>query len=388
MEKKNKKVIERIDEQIKNLKNKDFTIFFFTGDSKNIPTGQIVYEYNLALTLKELGYDVKMLYQVENELTPNEVIELQKKGKFNPNSERYFTGVGNWLGEEYSKIEHININKENSWKVSASDFLIIPEAFYSLMFETYRYKTPCKRIVLLENYKYITDFIPIGIQWLNYGIKDCIAISNKQANRVKNVMPYVETNIIEPYIPDYFNAGTKAKKLVISVVVDKESDANKFIKTFYWKYPNYRFVSFKVLHNLNRKNYAEQLKESAISVWIDYETPFGFGGLESIRSGNIVIGKIPETLQDWMLKKEDELNDSIIWFRNTDELPDIFVNVLEKWLNNEIPQFVYEGMKKLNAQYTKNIWDENVKKCMEKYVDDRIEEFEEVKNNFKNKEEE
>ena len=93
------------------------------------------YIYQLAKTLKDKNYKVKMLYQLENEYTQSEIDELKRKEK--PIDERrVFTGVGEWLGEEYMKLPHMNISKEE-WKVSPSDFLFIPEVFSSLMKQTY-----------------------------------------------------------------------------------------------------------------------------------------------------------------------------------------------------------------------------------------------------------
>ena len=106
-----KKAIEHIEEAIKRLKNNDFTLYFFVVDSKNVPNGRMQYIYQIAKVLSDKNYKVKMLYQLENEYTEEELSELKRKEK--PIDEnRTFIGVGEWLGEEYMKIEHLNISKK------------------------------------------------------------------------------------------------------------------------------------------------------------------------------------------------------------------------------------------------------------------------------------
>ena len=62
-----KKALERIDEAISKLEINDFCFYFFVVDCKNVPNGSIQYIYQLAKTLNDKNYKVKMLYQLENE---------------------------------------------------------------------------------------------------------------------------------------------------------------------------------------------------------------------------------------------------------------------------------------------------------------------------------
>jgi hypothetical protein len=128
------KALEHVETAIKNLEDKTFTLYFFVVDSKNVPNGSMQYMYQLAKTLQDKGYTVKMLYQLEKEYSEQELNKLKRKEKAIDES-RVFTGVCEWLGSEYSTLEHLNISKYE-WKVSPSDFLFIPEAFSSLMKQT------------------------------------------------------------------------------------------------------------------------------------------------------------------------------------------------------------------------------------------------------------
>ena len=383
----NKEVINRIEKEIEKLTTKDFTLFFFTIDSKNVPSGSLVYTYELALSMKKMGYNVKMLYQIDNELTEREIQKRIDKGTYNPMDNQVFCGVGDWMGEEYRELEHININKEGAWVVAPSDFLFIPEVFSSLMSQTYVHKIPCQRYVLLQNFDYVTDFIPFGAQWINYGIRDCIATTELQANLIKDVMPYVRTTVINPYIPEYFRKPIKPKNLIVNIISKKQSDVNKLMKTFYWKYPMYRFISFKDLRGMNREHYAEQLKEGAITIWIDNDTPFGYGALEAMRCGNLVIGKLPENIQEWMVDENNNLLDNVIWFDNMEQLPEILSKVIGSWMQDEIPNEIIEAMEKTNQLYTKSEWDSNVENFVNNIVNKRIQELTIFKNNVTNNEE-
>lgn len=378
------KALERIDEAIAKLENNNFTFYFFVVDCKNVPNGNMQYMYQLAKTLNDSNYQVKMLYQLENEYTQFEIDELKRKEK--PiDDRRVFTGVGEWLGEEYMNLPHTNISKEE-WKVSPSDFLFIPEVFSSLMKQTYQYKAPCKRIVVLHNFDYVTEFIPFNDEWGTYGIHDVIVNTEQQGKLITNIFPYVKYQTLSPYICDVFRKPIKPKKLIVNIVSKRTEDVNKIIKQFYWKYPMYKFISFRDLRGYPKETFAEYLQESAITLWVDSETPFGYSAIEAIRTGNIVIGKIPEHMPEWM-NDENGLLDNGVWAYDINTIPDILSRVLGSWLQDNIPQVLYENMEKLDNLYTYEEYKENVKKIIGEYIRERINEFTEIKKviNSKNK---
>ena len=75
--KKNSSPIEKLSVEIEKIQNKNARITFFVFDTKGMPNGELEYIYEMAITLKNSGYNVRMLH-TENE----------------------FVGVQNWLGEE------------------------------------------------------------------------------------------------------------------------------------------------------------------------------------------------------------------------------------------------------------------------------------------------
>lgn len=378
------KALERIDEAITKLENNDFTLFFFVVDCKNVPNGNMQYIYQLAKTLSK-NYKVKMLYQLENEYSKSEIEELNRKEK--PIDERrVFTGVGEWLGKEYMELPHMNVSKEE-WKVSPSDFLFIPEVFSSLMKQSYQYKAPCKRIVVLHNYDYITEFIPFSDEWGTYGIHNVISNTEQQAKMVTDIFPYVKYQVLSPYISDIFRKPIKPKKLIVNLITKRTEDVNRVIKQFYWKYPMYKFVSFRDLRGYPKETFAEYLQESAITVWIDSETPFGYSAIEAIRTGNIVIGKVPERMPEWM-GDENGLFDNGVWTYDINSIPDILSRVLGSWMQDKVPSVLYENMEKLDNLYTFEEYEKNADRLIKTYINDRISEFKEVKATINSKKDE
>ena len=381
--KKNKEVIKRIENAISTVKNKESVLYFFVADARNVPNAKMEYIYELAYTLQEMKYNVCMLYQLDNEYTQKELKELTTKEK--PIDERrQFIGVTDWLGERYGKLKHLNIS-EGTWSVSPSDFLFIPEAFAGLMKETYDKHVTCKRYVIVQNFRHITEFIPFGDQWASYGITDAITTTSKQADLVKSVFKYVKTYVVPPYFPEYFRKPLTAKKLIVNVVTKTKEDAEHIVKMFYWKYLPFRFVPFRFLVNFPREKYAEMLQEGAITVWVDQDASFGNNALESMRCGNIVIGKIPDNIPEWMTDENGEILPNGLWVDDINAIPDVLASVINEWVEDEISPKLYDEMDKTNNKYTYEEWEKNVKYMIEDIFNKRIAEFVSVKEITENK---
>lgn len=370
-----KEIVQRIETEIGKLKDKSFKVLFYVPDAKNNATGYISYIYQMALTLQQLGYNVKMLYQLDNEYTAEELKKLDLENQ--PiDDNRVFVGVTESLGEKYATLEHANIQNEEL-EVSPSDFLIIPEVYSSVMNQTK--KLSCKRIVLTQNYNYLTDFIQVGVSWANFGITDTITSCLNQAELVNSVFPYVKTKVLTPYIPSYFYEGNEPKKLIVNIITKSQKDANKIIKPFYWKYPMYKWVSFRDLRSYPREMFADYLREGAITIWVDSDTQFGYAPLEAIKSGNIVIGKIPELIPEWMLSEnKTQLLDNGIWFNDINSVHKIIADVIRTWINDDIPSEITDAMKETAKKYSFDEYKVNLDNLINSYINERVKEFEEV----------
>jgi hypothetical protein len=90
-----------------------------------------------------------------------------------------------------------------------------------------------------------------------------------------------------------------------------------------------------------------------------------------------------------MLDENNELLDNVIWFNNMSDLPDMLADVIASWMQDEIPELIWNGMAETNTRYTKKVWDENVDKLIGEIVSTRIDELCAFKDNInKNKNEE
>lgn len=374
---KDKVVLERIKEAVNAIDNKDFTIYFFVADSKDTPNSSMGYIYELAHTLQKEGYKVCMLYQLVDEYTRHELKKLTKKGKA-PDPRRIFTGVRRWLGDKYADLPHLNI-ATGQWSIAPSDFLFIPEAFASMMRETYIKRVPCRRMAILQNINYVTDFIPFGDQWATYGITEAICSTERLSDLIQSVFPYVKTHVLNPYVSEFFRKPLKAKKLIVNIHAPKVSDVEHIVKMFYWKYRPMSFVTFRNLNDFPIETYAEMLKEGAITVWHDPDTQFGRAALEAIRSGNIVIGKVPEKAPEWMVDDKGNLLDNGIWYNDIEDVPELISRVVGSWMQDEIPSEITDAMAETAKKYGQEKWNGDVRSLFEEIVGARRNEFEEVR---------
>ena len=352
MENKDKKtIIENISTEIKKLDEKKFNFLFFVIDTKGTPNGSVAYTYETAYALKEMGYNVKMLH-----------------------GESEFVGVASWLGEKYAQLPHFNIESDGV-AISPSDFLLIPEIYANVMHKTYEKKLPCKRIALLTNFNYLTEIIQPGATWKDYGINECITTTNVLAERIKEVFPSINVDIVKPCITEEFKNTLDSKKLIINIVADNKTDVNKIVKEFFWKYPMYKWVGFRDVRGISHEEFANALNESFATVWVDEKTDFGYSAIEAMACGNVVIGKIPENAPEWIMNGEN-INDNAVWFYNTRDVHDIIANVVQAFLHNNIPSEIYENANKTVSEYSYDNFTNSIKNVyIEKYVNERLSEL-------------
>ena len=359
MDKKNQKIIENIQKEISRIDKKENKIYFFVIDTKGVPSGSLEYIYNLALMAKEEGYDVAMLH-----------------------TEEEFEGVASWLGEEYASLPHYNVNK-GEVGTSPSDLLFIPEIYSQVMNQTKN--LPCKRVVILQNYDFVVEQMPYAAQWGDFGIMEGITNSDYQAAEINEVFPYVKLTKVTPYISKVFGNTIEPKKMIINVIAKDQSDIKKIVKPFYWKYNHLRWVSFKELRNLPKLEFAKALRDGAITIIVDEDASFMYSALEAMKSGSIVMVKVPTTEVEWA--SGDELPNCCVWFNDYDTLHKQIASVVRAWITDKVPPILAEEAKKTVEKYTK----ENSKKEFIDYVDKvlgkRKKEMEELLTQVKKQEE-
>ena len=323
-----------VEENIKKMEDKNFNVFFFVIDTKGNPSGSLEYIYRTAQSLASLGYKVSMLYQEEE-----------------------FVGVRDWLGDAAADSPHLNIEKENV-EISASDFLFIPEILSSVMSQT---KTlPCKRVIILQNHNFMADFMPVGVTPFDMNINEIVVPTNALKDIADEYFPGIKTHVVRPVIAPVFRNNDAPKKLIINVVSRSQDDISRIVKPFYWKYPVYKWVSFRDLRGVTQEVFADALREGAITIWMDDVTDFGYSALEAAKSGSIVIAKVPDTPTDWTFVHEEHdgqaqngLNPAFIWFDDIRRVPDMVASVVRTWTLDRIPDELYDNLSKAACNYTK-----------------------------------
>lgn len=360
MNKKEEKALKRVQAEIKKIEKKENNVFFFILDTKGNPSGSLEYIYKLAMIAKNDGYKVTMLYQ-----------SADKDDKF--------VGVKDWLGEDYANIPHYDIASDDV-EITPSDILFIPEIFANVMNQTK--KLPCKRIAILQNYDYLVEQMPFAAQWGDFGILDAITNTEHNAELLKDIFPYVKTKVITPYIDKMFGTTIKPKKMIVNIVASDQEDINRIIKPFYWKYPSFKWVSFRDLRGFSKEQFAESLRDAAITIWVDDKTSFGYSALEAMKSGSIVIAKVPEEPLKWMNEDSEDkvgkLRNCCIWFDDFHEVQRAIASVVRSWITDKVPSTLFDEAKKVNELYPFETTQKEFSEYLNGIIDNRKKEMEQL----------
>jgi hypothetical protein len=357
--------LKQVKDLIEKLDNKNFSLYFFTLDTKGNPTAGIANIYEHVKVLNDLGYNA---------------IVLHEKNDYKLKGDEAGMGIADWLGEEYASLPHASIENQNL-NISPADFIIIPEMLSSIMDQIKGF--PCRKIVLSQSYNFILDLLPIGKRWdLDYGFTHVITTSEKQADYVKNLFPLIRTSVVPVSIPEYFNPSDKPKIPVIAILTRNQSEAAKIAKSFYLQYPMYKWVTFKELRGLSRKQFASELGKCCLAVWVDDESGFGTFPIEALECKTPIIGKIPNMIPEWMEVIDEEGNVSVknngIWTNTNLNIPELIATYMKVWLEDAVPSDLLENIDESKGAYTQEKQVEKIKEVYEGLVKERINEFNNV----------
>ncbi len=191
------------------------------------------------------------------------------------------------------------------------------------------------------------------------------------AEYIERVMRQISFDIIDPLISEEFTPKSTPAMPIIGVHSKEQSDAINLIKTFYLKFPQYRWFTFRDLRGLSEKEFANSLRDCFLSVWIDDHSGFGTFPLESMKSNVPVIGKVPNLSPDWMSEENG------IWVTDQTLLPDLVADYAQNWLEDNIDPQIFEKMKETVERYTdKQKFESTVVSLFEGYLTTRADSFE------------
>ena len=337
---------EKVQLSIQTLREKKARIYFFVQDTKGNAKASIRLIYQMADALRKDGFNPIMLHEKKD-----------------------YVGVGSWLGEEYMTLPHKAIEGQNL-EISPEDFLIIPEIFGFVMEQVS--KLPCAKIVLTQQYSNMLETLQPGQGWAQFGFYKCITTSNLQKDYIERVMRQSTFDIVKPYIGESFSPKPTPPMPIIAVHTKEQSDAVNLIKTFYLKFPQYRWFTFRDLRGLSEKDFAKSLKECFLSIWIDDKSGFGTFPLESMACGVPTIGKIPDLQPEWMTE------DNGIWVTDVTLMSDFIADFIQNWLEDGIKLELYNHMKETVVKYqNKQEFETSVINLFETFLTTRADSFEE-----------
>jgi hypothetical protein len=313
--------IQKLEKSIENLKDKSSRIYFMVQDTKGNAKAGVSYIYRMAMSLKKNGFNPIILHEKPD----------------------YF-GVSNWLGQEYmDELPHKSIEGQNL-EISPEDLIVIPEIYGYVMSQISN--LPCGKIVLCQAYDHVLETLQPGQTWSQFGFTKCITTSETQKDYLSSLMKNVSYDILQPVISEKFKKQELPPKPIIAVHSRDQRDAMTLIKTFYLKFPQYRWVTFRDMRSLSEKEFADGLTDCFLSVWIDPTNGFGTFPLESMRVGVPVIGKIPNLFPEWMNE------DNGLWIREQNQIVDFVSDFLQNWLEDNINDELYSNMEKTSEKYS------------------------------------
>ena len=367
----NKVTEEQVNAVIEKLESKDFSIYFFTLDTKGNPVAGVANIYEHVKVLNQLGYKAAILHEKN---------DYKKFGDENEN------GLADWLGEEYANLPHVSI-ESGALNVGPQDFLIIPEIFSSIMQQKEVRSLPCKKMVFSQSPEYIFELLPLGRRWTDFGFNDVITTSEKQAEYLKALFPSINTHVVPVAISSQFKPSSKPKLPIVAIHARNQSDVSKITKSFYLQYPIYKWLTFKELRGLSKAQFADELSKCCLAIWVDDVAGFGTFPLEAIESNTPVIGKIPNMIPEWM-EDVDEVGNGVLkynglWTNTTLTIPELISTYMKVWLEDSVPQDLIDGMEDTKGKYSEENQYNKIQEVYGSLVETRVNEFKTIIDSLK-----
>ncbi len=342
MDNKNEKVLLSID----NLKDKKSKIYFIVNDTKGNPKASVMYIYQMAEALKNNGFNPIILHEKPD-----------------------YTGVSGWLGDWYMEnIPHQSIDGQ-SLEISPDDFLVVPEVYGFIMEQIAN--LPCAKIVLAQSYSYALETLQPGQVWPQFGFFKCITTSEKQKEYISGIMRNVNFDVLTPYIPNFFQKNKLPPKPIIAIHTREHIDTMNIVKSFYLKFPQFRWIAFRDIHGIAQAELPNVLNNCCLSVWVDDISGFGTFPLESMSCGVPVIGKIPDLIPEWMTEENG------VWTNDKISIVDKIAEFIQNWLEDGISDELYHKIDETSQNYkNKELFTNTICKLFDDYFKVRMESFE------------
>lgn len=346
--------VEILESSLSKILSKENIIYFLTYDTKNNPRAAIKNIYDMALSLKENGYNAKILVE-----------------------DKTYSGVDTWLGDTYKDIEVVSI-KEDKPQMGIEDVIVVPE-YYSNAMEGLANAKSIK-VVLVQQKDYIFETLSIGSRWRDFGFDKCITTTTVAKKFINEYFPETLVHLVPPFIGDNFTPSEKPTNPYIAISVKDRGVHRKIISQFYLKFPQLRWITFRDMIQMTYEEFSDALKECMVSVWIDDESTFGTFPLESMKCGVPIIGKVPNREPEWM-------GENGMWSYDIDKVAEILGTYVLAWIEGvELTNEVKENMRNTVLPYNKDAHTSNTLSVFNSLLSIRTESIKNAIEKFKTEE--
>jgi hypothetical protein len=334
------KNVEVLESALNRLLSNESSVYFLVYDTKNNARASVKYIYDLALTLRNNGFNSKILTE-----------------------DNTYKGVSVWLGDKYNDIP-VNSIKDDKVELKVDDVIVVPEYYSNIMEQLSNIR--CVKIMLVQQKDYMFDSLPIGSRFSDYGFDRIITTTEASKKFILEYFPESIVYVIPPMIGDNFTPSTKPLKPYVAISCRDRVTHRKLISQFYLKYPQLRWITFRDMVQLTYEEFSDSLKECMVSLWVDDESTFGTFPLESIKCGAPVVGKIPNTEPDW-------LTENGMWTYDTNKLVDILGTYILAWLEGvELNDEVKDKMKDTLLPYISYTTENNILSVFNSFKNKRV----------------
>ena len=336
--------IENLESALGRLKTNDSVVYFLTYDTKTTPRAAIKHIYDIVLTLRQGNVDAKILAEDSN-----------------------YTGVSTWLCDKYKDIPVVTI-KDDKINIGVDDTIVVPEYYSNALQQLASIK--CIKVMLIQQKDYIFENLPIGSRWSDFGFDRVITTTEASKKYIMDIFPESLVFIIPPIIDDIFKPIELPQKPYVAISCRDRNVHRRLISEFYLKFPQLRWITFRDMVNMNYDDFATNLKECMVSLWVDDESTFGTFPLESMKCGVPVVGKVPNTEPEW-------IGENGMWTSDITKINELLGTYILAWvegieLDEEVKQKINDTLLPYDTFNTKN----NIISVFESLKNKRIEALE------------
>jgi len=350
----NQENIEKLESALGRINDAESVVYFLTYDTKTNARASVKYIYDLALTLNKNGRKSKILVEDKN-----------------------YVGVSSWLNEEYSELEVVSI-KEDKIELKIDDTLVVPEYYANTMQQLATIR--CIKVLLVQQKEYLFETLPIGSRYSEYGFDKVITTTEKVKQYILEYFPESLVYVIPPIIGDNFKPIELPLKPYVAISCRDRAVHRKLISEFYLKFPQLRWITFRDMVQMSYDEFASNLKECMVSLWVDDESTFGTFPLESMKCNVPVIGKIPDTEPDW-------LSENGMWTYDGNKLVELLGTYILAWIDGvELSQEVLDKMKNTLEPYDTLKTKDSILSIFTSIVNKRVESIESALTKLKQEE--